>query len=160
MGRRSSALTLAALLSVPGAPSAAPSCFGKRATIVGTPGRDHLGGTDGDDVIYLGGGDDVADAHEGNDRLCGGDGDDELHGGDGSDHTDGGDGRRLRRRPPRARRHDRRRPGADEIIGGSVIKGGSGDDNLDSYSYLREVGVDEVSGGPGDDVISGRQQEP
>lgn len=53
--------------------SAAPTCFGKRATIVGTPGDDRLVGTGGRDVIVGRGGDDVILGRGGRDRICGGD---------------------------------------------------------------------------------------
>jgi RTX calcium-binding nonapeptide repeat (4 copies) len=41
------------------AAAAAPLCFGQRATIVGTPGGDHITGTSDIDVIYAGAGDDI-----------------------------------------------------------------------------------------------------
>ena len=42
--------------------AAAPLCFGKRATIVGTSGPDRIIGTDGPDVIVgLAGGDVISD---------------------------------------------------------------------------------------------------
>ena len=71
-------LTLAMLaLSAPGTASAgAPTCFGKKATIVAKAGAERIEGTAGDDVIvgsdrgqWISGGD-------GDDRICGKGGDD------------------------------------------------------------------------------------
>ncbi len=50
---------------------AAPTCFGKRATVVGTNGPDTLEGTAGSDVIAgLGGNDDMY-GFGGPDLICG-----------------------------------------------------------------------------------------
>jgi len=55
-------------------------CFGERATIVGTAGRDIIKGTsgvdviralEGNDVVYAAGDDDVVCGDKGNDRLYG-----------------------------------------------------------------------------------------
>lgn len=54
---------------------AAPLCFGRQPTIVGTPGDDVLRGTSGNDVIVGRGGDDTIKGLRGDDRLCGGAGD-------------------------------------------------------------------------------------
>ena len=63
---------LATLAAAPSAQAAAPECFGRRATIVGTPGPDSLTGTPGPDVIVgLGGADNIAGL--GGDDLIGGD---------------------------------------------------------------------------------------
>ena len=48
------ALIAAALFSASAGAGDRPSCFGHRATIVGTNGDDHHQGTDGDDVIVAG----------------------------------------------------------------------------------------------------------
>ncbi|WP_109508339.1 hypothetical protein [Nocardioides speluncae] len=83
----------AALLAVPAtASAAAPTCFGKRATIVGTKGADRLVGTDAADVIVGRGGKDVIKAGRGNDLICGDSGADRLYGGGGHDRIDGGFG--------------------------------------------------------------------
>jgi beta-glucanase (GH16 family) len=116
-----------ATLHVLGTASAAASatCFGHRATIVGTNGADHLVGTAARDVIvakrghdqisarkgndlvcggpgrdelFLGPGTDKAASRRGNDRVEGGGGDDILWGGEGTDLLDGGDGRDSCRR--------------------------------------------------------------
>jgi uncharacterized repeat protein (TIGR01451 family) len=73
--------------------SACPArCFGKRATICGTTGRDHLTGTAGRDVIVGLQGNDTIKGLGGNDLICGGSGRDRLVGGRGSDRLDGGGG--------------------------------------------------------------------
>jgi hemolysin type calcium-binding protein len=70
-----------------------PSCGGRPATQVGTPGRDTLRGTAGRDVIAGLGGNDVIIGRGGNDVLCGGAGRDTIRGGGGRDRLVGGPGR-------------------------------------------------------------------
>jgi hypothetical protein len=71
--------------------SACPArCFGKRATICGTTGRDRLTGTAGRDVIVGLPGNDTIKGRGGNDLICGGSGTDTLVGGRGRDRLDGG----------------------------------------------------------------------
>ena len=73
--------------------SACPArCFGKRATICGTKGRDRLTGTAGRDVIVGLQGNDTIKGLDGNDLICGGSGRDILVGGRGRDRLDGGGG--------------------------------------------------------------------
>ena len=74
-------------------PAATPRCGGKRATVVGTPGRDRLRGTRRADVIVALGGDDRVVAGGGRDLVCGGAGADRLSGGAGRDRLIGGRGR-------------------------------------------------------------------
>src|SRR5687767_2154429 len=75
------------------AAAAAPSCFGKKATIVGTnrdktqavvltgtAGNDVIIGLQGVDHIYGGGGDDVICAARGDDHIDGGPGNDRIRG--------------------------------------------------------------------------------
>lgn len=69
-----------ALLPATSGAEARPTCFGRRATIVGTPRADRLAGTRGPDVIFGGAGGDVLIGNGGRDLLCGGSGDDELLG--------------------------------------------------------------------------------
>ena len=64
---------------------AAPKCFGKKATIVGTNKADVLKGTAKADVIVGLGGNDTIKALGGKDRICGGSGNDKLYGGPGYD---------------------------------------------------------------------------
>jgi uncharacterized delta-60 repeat protein len=91
---------------------AVPRCAGRRATIVGTAGRDVLRGTKRADVIVALGGNDVVRAAQGNDIVCGGSGNDTLTGGSGRDRLLGG-------------------PGSDRLTGGAgrdTCLGGSGRD--------------------------------
>jgi Ca2+-binding RTX toxin-like protein len=92
-------LTAPALLLVAGltagAPAAdvqaaVPTCAGERATLVGTPGSDHLAGTPARDVIVGGAGNDVIEGRGGSDRICGGGDADQLRGGLGDDYLRGG----------------------------------------------------------------------
>ena len=63
------ALTLAMVFV--GAPAqAAPTCFGKRATIVGSPDRESIVGTSGGDVIVGTANSEVIHGRGGNDLIC------------------------------------------------------------------------------------------
>ena len=63
-----------------------PTCFGERATIVGTPDKkDFILGTDGDDVIVTWGGADRVHGGDGDDLICVGAGKDRVVGGAGND---------------------------------------------------------------------------
>ena len=68
--------------------AAARQCFGRVATVVGTPGADVLHGTAGPDVIVSRGGADVIRAGSGNDRVCAGSGRDVVVAGAGNDRID------------------------------------------------------------------------
>src|ERR687891_5916 len=75
--------------------SAAPRCFGRAATIVGSDrlrDPDDLIGTPRADVIVARGGHDTVDGRGGNDLICGGDGFDLIRGGKGNDRVKGGKG--------------------------------------------------------------------
>lgn len=98
-----------------------PICFGRPATIVGTPGDDTIRGTPGDDVIVGLGGDDVIRGLGGNDRICNGPGADTVYGGGGRDRIRGG-------------------------AGADILFGGLGDDWLRGG-----IGLDEAHGGLGVD---------
>lgn len=115
------ALVLVGLAAAPPAEAEAPAptCFGKRATIVGTKGADRLTGTNGPDVIVARGGKDVVKAGRGNDVICGGAGGDLLIGGPGHDKIDGGYGTYVANQGPPT-------PGPDVI--NDVIWPGAGDD--------------------------------
>ena len=106
---------------------ATPTCYGKLATILGTPGDDSIRGTPSDDVIVAGGGNDVVRGLSGDDRICGGSGNDTLSGGDGADLVSGG--------------------GLDDVIHG----GSSGQLSVTAQGKL--VGNDRLKGGPGNDTI-------
>ena len=77
------------LVSMPAA-SAAPTCLGQPATLVGTGGNNTLNGTAGVDVIMGMAGNDTINGLGGNDLLCGGKGTDTMNGGTGNDRLGGG----------------------------------------------------------------------
>lgn len=106
-------------------------CAGRRATIVGTAGRDRIRGTRGPDVIAGLGGDDTVSGLGGDDIVCGGAGADRLAGGAGADRLIGG-------------------AGADTLLGGAGrdrLLGGAGADRL-----VGGAGVDVLQGGAGRNV--------
>ena len=72
--------------------AARPTCAGRPATIVGTPGNDVITGTLGDDVIVTGAGRDVASGGVGDDTITGRANDDILLGGLGADTLKGNAG--------------------------------------------------------------------
>jgi Ca2+-binding RTX toxin-like protein len=138
-------VSVAALLLARAAPSQAaseprPTCFGKAATIVGTPGPDWLDGGPDDVVVGLGG-DDILFGG----TVCGGVGNDSLTTGaySLSNQLDGGDG--------------------DDIIRGEagatdLLLGGAGNDYLadtndTDYEDAYDPGTDVMKGGPGDDRL-------
>ena len=109
-------------------------CGGKRATIVGTNGRDRIRGTRRSDVIV---------ALRGNDRIAGGRGNDRVCAGSGKD-TVAGDS------------------GSDRLLGEGdqdSLKGGSGNDALDGGRgadlLLAGSGNDRLLGGTGNDLLEG-----
>jgi beta-glucanase (GH16 family) len=122
-----------AALAVTGTASAAVSqtCFGQRATMIGTRGNDHLVGTAGRDVIVAGRGDDRVSARQGNDLVCGGPGLDDLSLGRGADKANAGWGADL----------------VKGYAGDDRIKGGGGRDTLDGGE-----GTDFLDGGAGKDT--------
>lgn len=119
------------------------TCDGVPATIVGTPGDDHLVGTSGNDVIVGLAGDDHIEGLGGDDVICGGAGKDLLDGGLGQDRLFG-------------------QKGSDVLIGGpghDLIVGGPGRDWVD-YSgapsaVVVDLGAGTASGGAGVDTIVG-----
>jgi beta-glucanase (GH16 family) len=88
------AIAFVSALAFLGAPGAAASqtCFGHKATIVGTNGNDHLVGTAARDIIVAGRGRDRVSARRGNDLVCGGPGFDKLFLGRGADKANAGRG--------------------------------------------------------------------
>jgi hypothetical protein len=137
------ALMLAGGVSLPSAAGGAtsrPTCFGQRATIVGTNGNDTLVGTKHRDVIVGLRGKDRIFGRGGDDLLCGGAGADEIRGGGGADRIDGG-------------------KGDDQIRGGKgadSLQGGPGNDHL-----WGQAGRDSLSGGSGDDwLVAGPVKGP
>ena len=139
--RRSAALAVAALALSSAVGVASPAaaavrtCFGERATIVGTGGDDDLHGTQERDVVVALGGDDEIEGRGGNDLICAGDGRDEVRGNAGRDKIDGG-------------------PGHDYLRGGDGrdgVRGAGGDDRVQGDDH-----DDRVAGGPGDDYVDGQ----
>lgn len=85
-----------------------PTCRGKRATGIGTSGKDRLQGTKRADVIVGLAGDDTIKALAGNDLVCAGDGKDIVFGGPGKDRLIGEKGVDTLRGGP----------GKDKLVGG------------------------------------------
>jgi uncharacterized delta-60 repeat protein len=101
--------------------SANTKCAGRKATVIGTNGKDKLKGTKKRDVISAGKGKDKVKGLKGNDLICGGKGKDKLLGG----------------------------PGKDKLLGQAgkdTLKGGPGKDKL-----VGGPGKDKLVGGPGKD---------
>jgi hypothetical protein len=84
----------------PDGPAGPPSCRGRTATLVaspgartaGTPGDDVILGTAGRDLLLSGAGEDVLCGRGGRDTLRSGEGGDRLYGGAGADRLSGGPG--------------------------------------------------------------------
>ena len=129
-GRRSIAVAgtavLIGALLWPGIALAAPTCLGKRATIVGTARGDDISGTRRADVIVTGAGSDTVLGRGGNDRICTGAGFDLVSGGAGADRIAASRGLDL-------------------------VVGGGGNDMLDLGGGFFGL----AQGGPGSDVIKG-----
>lgn len=152
---------LVAPAHVLGRSGGAPSCDGRRATIVsnapkivGTKGPDVIVAGPGNNVIYGEGGDDVICAGAGNDTVYGGRGDDTvfgeegndtIHGERGSDLLEGGEGEDTLLGEE----------GNDTLRGGpgnnDRLDGGPGDDTLEGGPGNYDV----LNGGPGNDSING-----
>ncbi len=111
------------------AAQAPPTCHGRAATIVGTPGDDVLRGTSGPDVIVARAGDDIVKGLGGDDVICGGDGADRIQGGAGDDRVYG---------QRDAIRSDR----GGTYRAPDLIDGGAGDDLLDVGTDGRRVDQD------------------
>jgi uncharacterized delta-60 repeat protein len=114
------------------------SCFGKTATITGTPKGESIRGTRRRDVIAAQGGRDRIRGLGGNDVACGGAGSDVIRAGAGRDRVNGGQGN-------------------DRLFGGTgkdLLLGGSGKDRLGGGG-----GPDLCRGGSGRD-LAGCEREP
>ncbi|HEV2755020.1 MAG TPA: calcium-binding protein [Actinomycetota bacterium] len=144
------ALAVAAPMTAATAAPAA-TCFGKRATIVGTSDDDTLRGTPGRDVIVAAGGRDLVHGRGGNDLICGGSGEDEgLYGDGGDDRIHAGHSERAT--PVFGGRgndllYDE--PGGGD---GQEMFGGPGNDVLKAGDSNGTY-IDVLDGGPGDDVM-------
>ncbi|MDQ6803547.1 MAG: hypothetical protein M3065_00975, partial [Actinomycetota bacterium] len=137
--------------AIPAASSAASvTCFGKRATIVGTQSADRLVGGDGSDIISGLGGNDRIFGGDGPDLICGDDGRDVIYGGRGDDVILGGfDGL-----PDRIYGG----PGSDYLSGDGRLYGGSGDDAL--FTNYGDTVHDRLDGGPGNDRLTSHSANP
>ena len=111
-------------------PPPVPTCKGRPATVVGTPGRDRLKGTARRDVIAALAGNDDVRGLAGNDLVCAGAGKDVVKAGAGKDLVLGGSGRdRLFGQGGRDRLLGEK--GRDTLLGGKgrdVLRGGAGKD--------------------------------
>src|SRR5688500_9232162 len=119
-------------------------CAGRKATIVGSPGRDRLRGTDHRDVIVGLGGNDTIHGRDGWDIICGGPGRDEVHGDVGDDVLDGDRGSDLLV-------GDRCN---DSLIGdedADELRGGAGNDR---FPAGMDPGGDQIDGGASEDLIN------
>jgi Ca2+-binding RTX toxin-like protein len=177
--RRLAVLTSTTLLlssQATAASAAAPTCFGKPATIVGTAGADNLDGGPDDVVVGLGGNDLLAGG-----TVCGGGGNDSiigtwrvsssLDGGGGddiirallgpSDLLLGGAGNDYMADSDDTDWEDEWDPGTDVLKGGAgndhivstsgrnMVYGNAGDDRIYDYTH---VGT-SISGGAGGDAM-------
>jgi Ca2+-binding RTX toxin-like protein len=105
--------------------TAAGTCYGFDATVLGTEGPDMLAGTPGRDVVVGLGGDDRIAAGDGDDIICAGAGNDQISAG----------------------------PGADIVLGGLGVDRVAGDDGND-WGF-GEDDPDQISGGNGLDNADG-----
>lgn len=119
--------------------------------LMGTSASEEIMGLGGDDHIHALGGRDVLEGGDGDDWLMGGRGNDVLDGGAGSDTADYSDVRdaltldlTLRGRQPAGS------AGSDRLIGIENLVGGSGDDVLTGNNA-----ANHLHGGAGDDTLSG-----
>ena len=149
------ALALSGFIAAPD--SAAPRCFGKKATIVGTNRNDRLIGTAGVDVIVALAGNDRVTSRGGNDMICGGEGSDILVPGLGNDRVDGGGKSDL------IRYKDSPSPVHVDLSAGTGV--GEGLDQLTSLEQVEGSSFDDIltgdedanvlAGGSGHDTVTG-----
>jgi Ca2+-binding RTX toxin-like protein len=150
--------------------SAAATCAGVPATIVGTTGDDELAGTAGDDVIVALDGNDTIDAGAGNDLVCADAGADWLTGGAGDDRLYGGTNGlvpEFENEPGPAGDTLVPGPGNDLVdVGVNTVLRGDGYNSADTIDYSASatgVTVDLVSGvatGEGSDTVVVEQPQP
>lgn len=138
-----SAVLVAFGLAPAAADEATQTCFGRPATIVGTPGDDELTGTPDRDVIVGLGGNDTIDGMKWSDFVCGDSGNDRVASSYGNDIASGGAGADYVRSKHRAfggAGHDN--------VEAPVAYGGRGKDHV--FGWFRS---DHLYGGPGDDFL-------
>lgn len=153
--RNTLALLLAASsLSILTSPAqAAPTCFGREATIIG---EGYIEGTSADDVIVS-----TSEAAE-VDRINGRGGDDRICSGEGKDFVRGAGGNDRIKLGPRNNDEALGGKGNDRIfgeVGVDLIEGGAGDDRIFGGGGDDQIesnrGLDVVRGEDGDDTILG-----
>ncbi len=127
-------------------------CFGRQATVIGTPGPDTLSGTAGRDVIAGLGGADSISGGDGGDFICGGSGNDSATGGTGADQMSGGFGNDVMSGNA-GNDSVLGGPGHDRLTGGlgnDVLRGSTGNDSLSG-----SAGNDQLHGGTGANILNG-----
>lgn len=163
-------------VGVSAAQAAAPTCFGKRATIVGTGGSDTLKGTARADVIVGKGGQDLILGKGGSDLICGGGGPDLIRGDGGNDKLNGGAGQdkiyyntaptgvtvNLTTGRSSGGSGNDVLKGFEDIVGSNsadVIIGSNGQNLISSLNGDDSIssggGMDILEGGAGDDTLDG-----
>lgn len=133
------ALLLAGAATFATGADARPRCAGKKATHVGSKGRDRIvTKKKGKQVIVARGGNDVIIAKRNRDVICSGAGNDRIFAGPGRDRAFGG-------------------PGNDLIVMGESRDKGRGGGGADTM--IGSGGADRLRGGPGQDRIFGGIQD-
>lgn len=128
---------------------AAPTCFGRAATIVGTGDADDLVGTAASDVIVGRGGDDRIVGRGGPDYICAGGGNDAVSGGGGNDRMSGDLGTDLVS-------FDGAKRGVLVDLASGVATG-QGSDSLSAFESVEGSALaDEISGTTGPNSLLGR----
>jgi Ca2+-binding RTX toxin-like protein len=144
------AVTVIAALAMPAASQQAggrPSCLGRQATIVGTPGSDVRRGTNRADVIVTFGGNDRVLGRGGRDRICSGTGDDVV-----CEGTLTG----ISRRPCASFARGRvLGGGGNDVLRGVFTSGGRGNDDVNTPNGTSRRFSPRAVGGPGQDEVEG-----
>lgn len=107
------------------------TCFGQKATIVGSAKGTTIRGTAGNDVIDAGAGNDTIYGKGGNDLICGGTGADKIYGGTGNDWIDGGQGGKVGKKY----RNDTIDPGTGTDFVSPVYSAASSNSSRDVISF-------------------------
>jgi Ca2+-binding RTX toxin-like protein len=143
-------------LALPAA-AAQPKCFGKKATIVGTKGDDHLTGTKGRDVIVSKGGVDTIESKGGTDLICAGRAFDVVFAGRGNDKINGQGNFNIIFPGPGNDFVDGGKQGAFVSYEGSAspINANLGTGQITGAGHDEVTRVAGVGGSEGDDILSG-----